>query len=653
MEVSRFSAAACILAALGLALLAGTDSRGPFVGFVDGAARIGFWAIVFASCARLAARVVRSRLTGLSHFIWDGASGLAMLMALLLAVGLLPGGFRVAAVRGVVATVIAAGALLALSDTESRFRASGKPDGESRWILMLLLAVAIAGLLWNRVPPVFFDARAYHFALPELWLVTGRVAPESWSLLSWFPPGMSMLYGVGLATGGEPWANDANLLVGLCLIAATFDLGRRLFGPAAGLLAGAFATALPLILYALAIPGADLAHGLFVFGSLGCLLLRSAENSCWLRRAGLLAAGACLTKYLGLMVPLALGAVWIGARLSTPAPGRSRRDRIRDAGRFVAPAAIVLVPWLAANAILVGNPVAPSAASLFPTRGLAPGWDEAFQRDTRGGLPGWSDVRSLPPRWFTGSPDDARFYPTPAWGWFAIVPLPFALYACRRDRALRWVLGSAVILLALWFATYRWERFLVAAASLVAVASAGGIVAASRRRASLRWLPVLAAFAAAVSALPSLTAIARFNGGLRVALGRESAAEFLEGGLASVRLFRRANDQLDPDRDRVLLVGEMRHYGLTVPHAAPTGFNTHPLVEALRGSPDGASVHGKLRRQGFTHVIVDPGWIVRSAARYPSLSYFANHPDAAPAYFHSLGAPVAVEGGVALYKIPE
>jgi hypothetical protein len=310
------------------------------------------------------------------------------------------------------------------------------------------------------------------------------------------------------------------------------------------------------------------------------------------------------------------------------------------------------VPWLAMNALVVGNPVAPTAGSIFPTHGLAPGWADVFRGDTRGGLPDRHDVQMLASRWVTGNDEDSKIYPTPAWGWLPLLTLPFALFAARDDRPLRGLLALALLLLAVWFLTFRWERFLVAAAALLAVAAAGGVIAVSRRRAELRLLPALLAIAAGISLVPGLFEIGRFNGGIRVALGLESAPSFIEGGLASARLYHAANRMLDPRRDRVLVVGEMRHYGLAVPRVAPTGFNTHPLVELLQTSPNADAVSDALRRQGFTHVIVDPGWVARSGAHYPSLAWLTEHPESLTAYLGSLGAPLAVEGGVALYRVP-
>jgi len=637
-------AAAVAAGVSGLVALAATDTRGPILGAADAAGRVAFWGLVLASGARVAGRITGSRLTGLSHLAWDGGAGLALVSAVLLVVGLVPGGFRETTVRCVLAAIVAAGGWLGRKDPLARFRRGRANDGSADALLLLLVLVAVASLFWDRVPPVFFDARAYHFALPEMSLIDGRVAPQPWSLHSWFPPGMSTLYGAGLACGGERWANDANAVVGLCLIAMAFDLARRLFGSAAGALAGVLVATLPLFLYALAIPAADLGHGMFVFGTLGSLLLRSEDDPSWLQRAAILCGGALLTKYLGMLAPLMVGAVWLGIT--------AKRGRAGAVIRFAGPALLMVLPWLAANAWIVGNPVAPAGASILSTKGLAPGGAELFRGDARGGLPSVADFRRLGTRWITGDEEDSRFYPTPAWGWLPLALLPLALPGARDDRSIRTLFGLSGGLIAIWLVTYRWERFLIAAATCACAALAGGVVALSRRLPALRMLPAaVGALAVAAAAMP-LSGIAAFVGGADVAAGRQAADEWIARALPVVRLFRRVDATLDPSSDRVLLVGEMRHYGLSLPRCAPTGFNVHPLAEALRADPSPAAANRALRAAGFTHLLVDPGWTARSAAQYPSLAPFREHPEILERYLATLGEPLVSQGSLALFRIP-
>jgi hypothetical protein len=136
-----------------------------------------------------------------------------------------------------------------------------------------------------------------------------------------------------------------------------------------------------------------------------------------------------------------------------------------------------------------------------------------------------------------------------------------------------------------------------------------------------------------------------------VASGREDARAFFERSFPSARVVRAASGGLDPRTARILVVGENRHYGLGVARVAPTGFNVHPLVTVLATAIEPAVVRGELRRLGFTHLLVDPGWIERSGRTYPSLAPLVSDPAPLVALLRSLGPPIASEGGVSLYEI--
>jgi len=612
---------------------------GAFVAELGGAVpRVALWAVVLWSCATLFGRATGSSLRGLAHLTWDGAAGLAVFIGLLVAVGQIPGMFRVGPLIGLVAVLFVAAA--ALSRSSRRVPSAAAPTDTATVAWLVLAGVAAVGFIWNRVPPVFFDSLAYHYAQPNLWLIEGRIAPEAWSLHSWFPPGMSALYGLGMAVGGDAAANDANLLMGLLLLGMVYGLAQRLWSPSAGLLALGWLLGLPLLIYALAIPGADLAHGTFGFGALACWILgacpsnpcgRGDERKAWLRRAALLC-----------------GVLRVDARRSS-----SFAVALREAFAFALPGLILVLPWLGANAVAVGNPVAPILSSKLPVAGLAADGATRFRQDARGGLPGWSELRQLYPRLIIGDEEESGIYPTPAWGSAPVVLLPLVLLGLSRDRSLRVLLALFAVLLLVWFFTFRWERFLVAATALLAVALSGATLLAWRRGGPVRLLPALAGVIAVVSLAGSILAVLTFTGGVDVALGRRSPGQFIEASLPIVGLYRKARTTLDASHHRVLVVGEMRHHFLDLPHAAPTGFNTHPLAEALREHDDPARVSDELRRAGFTHVIVDLGWARHSAASYPSLALFRDRPELLTDYLQSLGPPLARGDGRALLRIPQ
>ena len=590
--------------------------------------------------------MTRSELRGLAHLAWDGLTGLPPVISLWLVLGMLR--FDRTTVGAGVGVLLIVAALRALRDPVSRFSGAG-PDRArgTRVAVVLLAAVVLLGLFWNRVPVLFYDSLAYHFAQPEAWILEGRIAPYEWSLHSWFPPGMSVLYGVGLVLGGEAWAADANLMLGVALALVLFDLARRAWGATAGLIAMGALLCVPQILFAFTVPAADLAHGTFVAAALGALWLTREGDPSWSRRAAWLTGGALLTKYLGLLVPLSAGFVFSALN---HAGGTPVLRRCAAAAAFCLPGLLLVSPWLAANAIAVGNPVAPIAAAWIPIDGLAPGGEAAFTRDARGGLPGATDLGALVPRLFSGT--EGGLYPSPAWGWPVALWTMLAFIGAFRDPLVRRATTVAGLLFAVWFATYRWERFLIPVTFFVCLAIAGTLW--NWCRASRSWaLLAILVLLLGVAYLPvSALAVARYSGGTDVLLGRESPAAFVVRSWPQQRLLDHPSVKWNPATDRLLLVGEMRHFRVPVRRAAPSGFNLHPLALELDRALVVEQAHEGLRRRGFTHLLVDFTWVARSGEDYPSLRSLVDDPARFHSYIESLGAPLAADGHRALYAIP-
>jgi hypothetical protein len=286
-------------------------------------------------------------------------------------------------------------------------------------------------------------------------------------------------------------------------------------------------------------------------------------------------------------------------------------------------------------------------------QGIADGGEARHNSDIRGGLPDGADLRALGPRLLTGAPDEDPLYPTPAWGWAVPLLVGAAAFQWKDDRPTRVLLALAAGSLLLWLLTYRWERFLVAPTALLVVAGTGALV----RWRQLGIVPrVLAALgvAASLAALPlGAASVVRFTGGGSVALGRESPEAFFRRSLPIARLFALADAHLDRARDRILFLGETRHFGLAMRHAAPSVYNRHLLVSLLEQGRAPGQIAAGLREAGYTHLLVDAGWVARSAATFPSLAPLRTLGPELGAFLQFLGPPLAADGqGRGLFVLP-
>jgi len=168
----------------------------------------------------------------------------------------------------------------------------------------------------------------------------------------------------------------------------------------------------------------------------------------------------------------------------------------------------------------------------------------------------------------------------------------------------------------------------------------------------MRALPLAGLLLGGLAAERAVLSVLSFTGGEAVLLGKMDPRVFVERAIPVLQLFDRAGSILDRSANRVLLVGEDRHHRLSIPHAAPSVFNRHPLAELLAAGDTPGQASATLRELGFTHLIVDTAGALSSAGRYPSLALFREHPDRLEDYVRSLGEPLVSEGGIGLFELP-
>ncbi len=236
--------------------------------------------------------------------------------------------------------------------------------------LALLVAIVLLGLglrlgyAWDGRAPVY-DAQAYAAIAANLEDGEGfTVGAGATQPSSNYSPGLPLLVaGIYTVTGGE---HEQLARIVLALIAAlavlfTYLIGRRLAGPAAGLL-GALAVAVyPAFLeYGGMLMSEPLAATLLSGGVLALFWARERETVwSWLFPGATLGALALVRpEYLGVGALIALVVFASGGRSSFVAQRATKDERSVAWGRWLGAAALVLagmavviVPWTVRNAV--------------------------------------------------------------------------------------------------------------------------------------------------------------------------------------------------------------------------------------------------------------------------------------------------------------
>ncbi|HYU43374.1 MAG TPA: hypothetical protein VEQ84_14595, partial [Vicinamibacteria bacterium] len=354
-----------------------------------------------------------------------------------------------------------------------RLRAEGS---RRSWPLSAVLwpcgLLVVASLPQAFVPVYGWDALTYHLAVPERYLFHNEIYMSRFSVFGAFPLAVEMLYTIALALHGPALAKLIHLELGVLVLWAAVAIGssRSWRG---GRLAAALLLADPLFLWETTVAYNDLALALYALLATQALVdFRGRRDAASLVRCGLFAGGCVATRYPGALVPLCLATV-----LAFDARRRGARATLRAIAVIFGLTLLVASPWLARNAVLTGNPVAPLFQGLVQPGAeyfdpVAIEQQIAFSRSIGMGR-GLGSLLLLP--WNVTMRSVAGLYGG-SFG-FRVGPLyPIALVAvllvpaARRSAFARLAMPVTGALALSWWATTQEARYLLPALALLAVA---------------------------------------------------------------------------------------------------------------------------------------------------------------------------------------
>jgi hypothetical protein len=511
----------------------------------------------------------------------------------------------------------------------------GPWEGAAMALLALTIALEVCGAL---TPEIFYDSLVYHLALPELYLLKGRLAPIPYNIFSGLPLGMQMLYGLALALSDEKLASLLHLSLGLATAAAIYVIGKRFFTRAAGILAALSFLACPMTLYAGWGCGVDLGAGFYCIGAFMAMLcdLFAADDLAvqekrplWPACAGLLLGFACGTKYNVLPLAAVLVAVYTWQSRSW-----------RGSAVMCAAAGAAFAPWLIKNIVLFGDPLYPYLRGMFGDAGWIVAW-QSFVDATGSRSPailrtlaGWKELLLQP---WTAS---VGAWPMGDWPGSVYLMLVPWLFIMRPGRPVaRALLAAAAGSYLVWALATNLVRFLLPAFSLMALCAAlaveGGVWPWWLRR--IGWLVVF------YGGLFNIQVAFRQGAGFgqwQYLMGQVSRADYLKIRRQTYPLpyFSAAefiNRDLPP-RAKVLVLGESRTYYIERDCIAATVFDRNPFWTAAEQARDGDDLLSRVRGLGITHVFLSadqlifrqdsPGILPRETARRAAFrDFWARH----------------------------
>jgi len=551
---------------------------------------------------------------------------------------------------GMGAWVVVVLGLLVLAEQYRRWLGSdaARPTGPANHLLwlalppvvvLLLAACSAPGWLWSSEFGGY-DALSYHLQLPKAWWGLGHVGGLEQNVYSHLPSFVEAgYYHLDVLIGDPVAAAPACQLLhtGMTLLstAVAYRVARQLSGPIAGAASALLVLGTPWTIVVGSLAYNEMAVGLFLGGGL-LVVLDDATRAQPVRRGiavGLLAGAACGAK----LTAVGFAAVPLGLVLLLTS-GSVRRAVLAVTAAAIM-AFVTVLPWLAANLLETGNPLFPFATGVFGlghwTAQQAETFRAAHQSDL--GFSGrlgqfWDQIL----RYGMGASPDPTEPWQPQWSllpWLVLAGGFMGVVRSRLRPAAWRLLLVLIVQSVFWLGfTHLKSRFMVPAVvpgSILGgllVAAAGDLVRSPRGRTV--GIVVLAMLLLVHVCVPAMVFVREREGqplagigASEVFTGEAHADALARPGLTAVErreLLASAPatlwiNHLLGDEAQVLCVGVATPFyhepGRSV---YQTTWDRGPMSRVMRESRDDPGVwFCELRREGFTHLLVDPAMLER------------------------------------------
>ena len=543
---------------------------------------------------------------------------------------------RILAVEAVVLVLLGVAFLV----LDRPWRGASLPAPGDRLPALIVLGAFILLYGLTRLPSVHEDARVYHFALPEHYLLLHRIEAEPQHYASHIGLGAEMAFLIPWAFGKAPAAKFVNIAVLLvtCLVAGS--VARRVTGaddaPRGGAAPGTgaaprdgVAKGTSVAWWACAIyltvgrvvdetwqGKNDLLSALFVLAAAWAVIEAVSGRRGWLVAAAWFAGCAPAVKYTsGIFIVGMAAMAWFVLR--------PRRGQVAMLGAL---AVVPFAAWPVSSWLFIGNPAYPFMSRVFPSLGWGPFYEDALHRMILAWCPAESRMRI---DWLVGARRILGDFSIGSAFMLALAPAAFLL---ARGRAARVLQAACAVAYLLWLPTERVTRYMAPVLPLVAVLGAAGIMAPAGA-AFQRVRRGLAVMGIVAFVMVLLTAV-RFTGG--------PGFRYLSGQLDEAGLLRMSYTTWDearlwvnrlPANARTYFIGEERRLWFTRRVISYAGVSEPLFWKLTRDSADPAVMRKRLRQAGITHVLYNsvsaefravnwyegPDWTAAQLDRYKEL----------------------------------
>lgn len=456
---------------------------------------------------------------------------------------------------------------------------------------ILIIFLLFSNSLFVLAPPLFYDSLEFHIAVPNYYIMEGKIKYMEENVFSNTPLYLQMIYLFGMLVKNEIFAPLLTFLMGVILVLSLVSFGKRFLSLTHSLLPSLILLSLPLTSFLITTPVQDLPLSLFSFLTFYSYLISKEDGKYgWLILTGIFLGFSIGIKYQALYLCLLLPIFMLLTE-------KSLKENLKFATIIFLIAFALSSPWFLKNFFYNGNPVYPMFFKLFGGKGWSKENNSRFFQDLH--------IKS-PSQWlpllYQINFSSRVFGAGGIIGPIFIIFLPFYFLGKRK------VISSSLFLISLLnlfpflvTGNIRYSYFSIVILSLL---TSYGIEKFKEFK-SLKIIMILTAFIIILlNSFLSFSHLTLTNHALNLVLGKDNKKDYLKNTLLHYRGIEFINRNLPPE-SLTLFIYEARTAYIKRKFISATPYDTNILKDLLKKHSDNEKLINELKNRGITHLFLN------------------------------------------------
>jgi hypothetical protein len=486
-------------------------------------------------------------------------------------------------------------------------------NGYLSFILLFFIFLSLGiSFVISLSPPKFFDALGYHLAIPNQYLIIGKIVYFPHSALSNYPFLIQMLFTMALLLKGEILAKLIVFAFFPLTLIAIYGISRHFWSSATSIYATAIAATIPSAIQMATLAMVDLPLAFFLLLALFSLIYWIKKFSYkWLIASSIFSGFALGIKYTAFFY--ALGLLSILIILYGFMNKRGIKNIIKALLIFAIITIIVSSPWWIKNYVYTGNPFFPAFYKYFGGKNWSQAQETKLQQNTANDIIDKLDILSLLkiPLLLNVNPIIFGLVGSSP-GVILFIFFPLLFFYIKKEKLIQILLSFSSLFLIIWLLTFKQGRFALAMFFCLAI-----VLGYSFREFLLNikhyWRVLLCAlliFFIFINYTIFYKNHKRIFDPFPYLLDLETKEQYLTRAIGAYPAISYINRNLPKDAV-ILFIGETRNFYCQRRVIAPSAHDINPLIKVLENTNESSQVAQKLTQSGITHILFSQKEVAR------------------------------------------